>query len=237
MKLLATSDLHGKLDNLDLTGIDLCVIAGDFADQRGFSKWHLHDQKKWIEKKFIPFIQSWPTVEFAITPGNHDLCLDVKRTSLHHDINWQIAWPKNAHILINSGIELFGFKIWGSPNIPIISYCWAFESNSRELNNVFGKIPKHTDILITHTPPHLFAECGIDRSLQHGGQEAFGSSELAKAIFEKEPRFVFCGHIHSGSHTQTDFGRTQIYNVSRVDELYEITYEPLKLEIDSFRIS
>ena len=35
MRIMATSDLHGNLDGLDLTGADVVVLAGDVAPLRG----------------------------------------------------------------------------------------------------------------------------------------------------------------------------------------------------------
>ena len=69
-----------------------------------------------------------------------------------------------------------------------------------------------------------------NRSLQTDS-EHFGSSELTEAIIEKRPRLVFCGHIHTGQHGGVDFESTSIYNVSRLDERYEIAYEPTLVDI------
>lgn len=44
MKVYAISDMHGKLDGLDLDGADLVVVAGDFAIMKGRGVWHMNDQ-------------------------------------------------------------------------------------------------------------------------------------------------------------------------------------------------
>jgi Icc-related predicted phosphoesterase len=54
---------------------------------------------------------------------------------------------------------------------------------------------------------------------------------LVAAIRKKRPRFVFCGHIHTGQHGGVDFGTSRIYNVSRLDERYEIAYEPTWIDV------
>ena len=51
------------------------------------------------------------------------------------------------------------------------------------------------------------------------------------AIIEKRPRLVFCGHIHTGQHGGVDFEGSRTYNVSRLDERYEIAYEVTRVEI------
>ena len=55
--------------------------------------------------------------------------------------------------------------------------------------------------------------------------------KLTEAIIDKRPRFVFCGHIHTGRHGGVDFEGSRIYNVSRVDENYEIAYPPTWVEV------
>ena len=231
MKILATSDLHGNLNDLDFTDIDIVAIAGDFVELKGGGKWHWYDQKKWIQKKFIPMIEKFPQTQFCIVPGNHDMVMDVNMTSRYPDINYKMDWPNNTHILIDNMVEINGIKIYGTPWIPIISYRWAFESEHEKLVEKFSNIPYGLDVLITHTPPHISNECMIDRSIQWGGYEAFGSTELAESIFEKEPKYAFCGHIHSGTHDCIEFNKTKIYNVARVDERYEIAYEPIIIDI------
>jgi Icc-related predicted phosphoesterase len=231
MKLFCTSDLHGKLDGLDPSNCDLVVIAGDFAKMTGWGKWHIYDMKKWIEKKFIPFTQQF-NIPFVIVPGNHDLIFDNSKICSFSDVNYQITWPENVHILIDKQVEINGLTFYGTPYVPIINYCWAFEANYEKLNEKFANIPENIDILVTHTPPRIPEYLG-DMSLEYGlNSEKFGSSELANAIFDKNPKYVFCGHIHSGSHEAFCFNNTIIYNVSRVNESYNIQYEPTIITID-----
>ena len=84
-------------------------------------------------------------------------------------------------------------------------------------------------MLVTHSPPRIPGS-DVDRSLQTDS-EHFGSLELTEVIIEKRPRFVFCGHIHTGQHGGVDFEGSRIYNVSRLDERYEIAYEPTWVEV------
>ena len=229
MKLVCTSDLHGNLNQLDFRNCDLVIIAGDFSKTFGFKKWHIYEQMKWIKNKFIPFLSSYHNTKFVVIPGNHDLCFDLNRTFVWQDLNWTIHWPENVSFLLDSYVEVNGLKIYGTPWVPIISYNWAFEGNHNVLLEKFRKIPENLDILITHTPPRI-----LDFKLDYSEQTKrgpFGSSELAQVIFEKKPKYVFCGHIHSGNHNLVEFEGSKIYNVSRLDENYEIAYKPLYLEI------
>ena len=230
MKIFATSDLHGQLEGLNPTGYDLVIIAGDIAPLKGFTKWNMYDQKKWIQKKFVSWMESYPNTQFVFVPGNHDLSLEHERTCRMSGFDWSIRLPENAHMLYDSGIELLGLKIYGTPWVPIISYMWAFEAEHDKLVKKFSKIPYDLDILITHAPPHI-SNCVLDYSLQTGNGP-FGSNELTQALYDKQPRMCFCGHIHSGDHSPFKFDNCTIYNVSRIDECYEIAYEPTIVEVN-----
>ena len=225
MKLLATSDLHGHLEELDPSGCDIVIIAGDIAPLKGFTKWNIYDQKKWLQTKFVLWMASYPDTQFVFIPGNHDMSLEYERTSRIRGFDWRIEFPANAHMLYDTGIELLGLKIYGTPWVPIISYSWAFESDHDKLVRKFSKIPDDLDILITHAPPH-FANSTVDFSLQTN-YGPFGSNELSQALYDKQPKYVFCGHIHSGDHAPFTFNDSTIYNVSRIDENYDVAYEPL----------
>ena len=245
MKVLATSDMHGNLEGLDLAGIDLAVFAGDIAPLKGRGPWHVYDQLKWMNTTFKSWCEKWPNTKIVFVPGNHDFFPLIKEKFGRQlaGRNLSLSLASNAAMLIDRCIDIYSYsqngrpddwvRIYGTPWVPIISYSWAFEAESDKLKEKFSHILEGCDIVISHSPPHICASDGIDRSLQWGGIEAFGSNELAAEIAKKSPRFLFCGHIHTGTHDKTLLGDTACYNVSRVDENYEIAFAPLTLEIDN----
>lgn len=227
-KIYCISDTHGNYENLNPDGYDIVIIAGDFSKMYGFGKIDVYWQRKWIENEFMKWTDSYPKTQFVIIPGNHDLCLDKDITKMFKDMDWNIRWHDNVHFLCNSGCEIDGLKFYGSPNVPIINFRWAFESNHNQLNKEFNKIPYDVDFLITHSPPRI-PGAAVDYSLQTD-RGPFGSSELTEQIIKKHPRYVICGHIHSGNHERVEFEGSVIYNVSRLDEAYEIGYEHTVIE-------
>ena len=180
----------------------------------------------------------WPSTKIVFIPGNHDFFPMIKEKFGHKllgkDLNLKLA--NNASLLIDREIEIpysndpsKSIRIYGTPWVPIISYSWAFEAEHDKLVKKFSDIPVDVDILLTHTPPRLEA-LGI--SLECGPNSCnFGCSELLDAIFEKKPKHLFCGHIHSGDHRMNVFCETKIWNVSRLNESYEIAYEPTIMTI------
>lgn len=226
MKILATSDLHGNLSGLDFSKADIAVIAGDIAPTYGFGKWDVHRQLDWINKKFFPFAESFHDTQFVVIPGNHDMCLSNSFTSAFHGLDWRISPPANCHMLCDSAVNVYGLRFYGMPWVPIINHRWAFEAEHDILTEKCSHIPDGIDVLITHSPPRISGSA-LDISLDFGlSSEMFGSHEITNAIYKTSPKFVFCGHIHSGSHAPVMFENTTVYNVSRVNENYDIAYEP-----------
>ena len=80
MKTLATSDMHGNLDGINLDGIDLALFAGDIAPLRDISAWDVYGQLKWMNKDFYDFCMAWPKTKVVFIPGNHDFFPTIKET-------------------------------------------------------------------------------------------------------------------------------------------------------------
>ena len=60
---------------------------------------------------------------------------------------------KGVHYLEDESIELFGYKIYGSPYTIKYEH-WAFVEPEEDLAKRWTRIPDNTDILITHQPPY-----------------------------------------------------------------------------------
>lgn len=226
MTVYATSDLHGTLDGLEFKDCDLAVIAGDIAPLYGFGESHVRFQVDWINTTFRDFTDSFPKVQFVVIPGNHDF-FPIAEEKYGKSRTWKCRFGKNVKFLLDEGFEFKGLKIYGTPRIPIISHKWAFETDHVGLVKAFSKIPSGLDILISHSPPRTG---DIDYSLQTD-DGPFGSSELFDEIIAKEPRYVFCGHIHSGDHIPHWINDSCVVNVSRLDERYEVRYETFNVGI------
>ena len=70
-----------------------------------------------------------------------------------------------------------------------------------------------------------------DRNSPH-----FGSVELLDALRARRPRYALCGHIHTGDHNpivlnHDDGSKTIVRNVSRLDEDYEVRFEPFVFDL------
>ncbi|HEY9844218.1 MAG TPA: hypothetical protein V6D23_27355, partial [Candidatus Obscuribacterales bacterium] len=118
-----------------------------------------------------------------------------------------------AIYLEDSGTELMGLKIWGSPVSPRY-FDWAFNrKRGPEIAAHWAKIPTQTDILLVHTPPHGLLD--VVWPGRHVGCEAL-SAELEQRL---HPRLLVCGHIHEAAG-QARLGPIQLINAASLDRRY-----------------
>ena len=98
------------------------------------------------------------------------------------------------------------------------------------LIEAYSTMPEHCDIALSHDAPKL---CGVGTITQgfQSGVDA-GNPWLADEILRKHPKYVFCGHIHSGEHTLQTLDDIKLANVSSVNEQYKLVNNPLILNIE-----
>ena len=224
--IAATSDIHGHLEGIEQVcrdnKADVLVISGDIEPADMFTS-----KPYWFTRKFFPLMEDLGCEVVAI-PGNHDFYLSSHYQSIKNGEDRSV--PKNFHILVDESIDIRGLKFYGTPWVPFIDGRWCFEKDDEDLTDYFKMIPQDADVLVAHTPPRI-RYSNLDVSLDNRRHVPFGSKSLTEAIESKLPHIVFCGHIHSGYHDEvflpTPNGKTgsHIWNVSRVNEQYQIAYK------------
>lgn len=234
IKILATSDTHGCLDGIKEEigkfNPHIVVFAGDIAPA---SIWMIPSD--YFNTTFLNLVKCFPKIDFVYTPGNHDLFTLYYEDPIEKH---QKQIPPNFHFLRQSTKTIRGLKFCGTPYVPYINGRWAYETENEEEERMrYGFIPEGIDILVSHTPP-LIRHQKIDVSIQRKASPHFGSAVLWDKIKAVKPRYVICGHIHSGDHKPFHFthneengNETIVVNVSRVDERYIKAYDCHTFEI------
>src|SRR5579863_6916609 len=105
-----------------------------------------------------------------------------------------LAEENGVIYLDDSGIEIEGLKIWGSPVQP--EFCsWAFNrKRGKEIARHWAKIPEDTQVLVTHGPPVGILD-EVDRGIisgVEGGREHVGCEELRKRVDESKDLKLHC---------------------------------------------
>jgi Icc-related predicted phosphoesterase len=204
MRIVLISDTHELHRELVVPHGDLLIHAGDFT---------VMSKHPWMYRHFDIWLGELPHRHKIVIPGNNDYLLEEPR---------ERNVITNATLLIDSGMEVEGLKIWGSPVTPL--YGGAFgKSNPADRKRHWARISEGLDILITHGPP-----LGI---LDHGplSERREGCPQLLEAVFQARPRVHVFGHVHHGYGTlQTP--DTLFVNASLVDEDGSLSRKPIVID-------
>jgi Icc-related predicted phosphoesterase len=208
MRVVLISDTHNQHANLVLPDGDLLIHAGDFSGKGRVPE----------VKDFMDWLGRQPHKHKVFIAGNHDFLAERQPEV------FQSMIPEGVIYLNDSGCEVEGFKIWGSPVQPWF-YDWAFNrQRGAEIARHWELIPKDTDILITHGPAF-----GILDKVERGPN--VGCEELLKYIDEIQPMLHVCGHIHE-AHGEVVSGKTRFVNASVLNQRYMMVCEPTVVDLE-----
>ncbi len=209
MRIVCISDTHLAHQEGDL-GIpdgDLLIHAGDGTFEGTLAE--VADFLKWLAGLRHP--------HKVLIAGNHDW-LFQKDPALARSIV-----PAGITYLEDSGVEIGGLRIYGSPWQPEFLR-WAFNlPRGPRLREKWSRIPRDVDVLVTHGPP-----AGILDLTPDG--EHVGCADLRRAVERVKPRLHVFGHIHHG-HGVQDIGPTRFVNASICDEACAPANRPVVVDL------
>ncbi len=202
MKIICISDTHGYHDQLQMPKGDMLLHAGDIS------------RMGTVEEiaKFNDWLGTLHYEYKIIIAGNHDFLFEEEPQKAKSLIT-------NAIYLENSGVEIEGLNIWGSPISPWF-FDWAFnQKRGEDIKKFWDKIPENTDILITHGPPMNILDCTTK------GQYV-GCEELLPAVERIKPKIHLFGHIHEAFGEYKN-ANTHFINASMLDIRYKVVNQPV----------
>lgn len=211
MKIVCISDTHSLHAGLQLPQGDILVHAGDFTSMG--RPHEVEDFAKWLAVQ--------PFEHKVVIAGNHDWMFELEPTEARALLRKHC--PRVVY-LQDSGAKILGFEFWGSPWQP--EFCdWAFNlPRGYEIGRYWAKIPKNTDVLITHGPP-----LGILDRTDRG--EDTGCEDLAKELRVRlNLKLHIFGHIHEGYGVLEREDITYV-NASICTLDYKPTNEPVLIEL------
>lgn len=229
MKVVAMSDLHGDLPRVNtFEECEVAFICGDFSPlniQANDKK-----MKKWLAETFKPWCEALPCDKVFFIAGNHDWVAlrdpEFMRTVFPMEEKVTYLYHEKASYTSREGKE---YKLFGTPFCK--QFCnWAFMEEDDELAKLYLAIPDGLDILLSHDQPYGYGDIILQEIYWNEG-EHIGNKPLLETVFVRQPRYMFCGHLHSTTHKCVEIVQTKRYNVSLKDEYYDMVYEPLYLDI------
>ena len=197
IKIVACSDTHRSHWEVKVPEGDVFIFAGDNDITDLIT---LHDFNDWLG--------TIKTKDKIVIGGNHDRYLEF----LGKEECKRLL--TNCIYLENEFIDLKGLKIFGSP-YSVEFNRWAFMRYDNDLKEIWDTIPLETEIVVTHTMPYGILDGVLPR------MQSVGSLTLRDAVKRVYPYIQIGGHLHEGYGQYTD-GKTDYYNVSVMDENYQI---------------
>ena len=210
MKIVIISDTHGRHRALQLPEGDMIIHAGDVTS-RG------------LRHEVLDFLDWFSGLDYEhkiFIAGNHDFYFEKEGQQEISEII-----PSNIIYLNDSGVEIEGLNIWGSPVQPWF-FDWAFNrQRGADIQKHWDLIPAHTDILITHGPAFGI----LDRTTRN---ELVGCKDLLDRIREVNPQVHISGHIHEG-YGMMELDGTKFINASVVNVNYKLVNAPVEVELQA----
>jgi 3',5'-cyclic AMP phosphodiesterase CpdA len=223
MKIIATSDLHGKLP--EIPPCDILIIAGDVCPVWDHT---VRFQLDWLGGTFRQWLESIEANYIVGIAGNHDFVFEKWPDQVEElDLPWTYLLDEQQPFLNFGETGVTALKIYGTPWVPNLSY-WAFHDDDAGLDARFAAIPENTDIVVSHGPPMGYCDLTVPKfGSVHAGFP--GTNDMLERV---KPKALICGHIHEGYGVAKHPSGATIYNVSHNTENYKPINDPLVVRLD-----
>jgi len=217
MKIVVISDTHEQHDKVIIPQCDILIHCGDFS---------VTGKKKHIEA-FLQWFSGQPAKHKIYIAGNHDLNYEKN----HQFKKEMIEKFSNLVYLENSFVEIMGLKFFGSPYTPeFMDWSFDYDRGSQFAVDLWNKISRDTDILISHGPPkNILDQCKFGHAFypQYAGCEI-----LRHRVEELNLKYVLFGHIHEGYGMDPyTLAPTICVNASTCDLSYRPNNKPVELDV------
>ncbi|MBF0523147.1 MAG: metallophosphatase domain-containing protein [Candidatus Omnitrophica bacterium] len=207
MRIVAFSDTHTQHRDIKIPDGDVLLFAGDGEFR---SSLDLIDFNNWLAAQ--------PHQHKIVIAGNHDFFCERFPGEAKAYLTEAVYLKDEQYVLPN------GISVWGSPMTKNF-LDWAFMDTEENLGRYYwSKIPKNTDILLTHGPADKHLDIAVP------GGDHLGSETLAKKINELKIPYIVCGHIHGGYGIEK-VGKTTYINCSVLDEDYQVVNKPVVIDL------
>jgi Icc-related predicted phosphoesterase len=173
MRIVCIADTHELHRELAVPPGDLLIHAGDITTL---------SERPWMYRHFDNWLGELPHRHKIVIPGNNDYLLEDPR---------ERKVITNTTLLVDSGVEIEGLRVWGSPVTPLHGSAFGM-SNPADRKRHWAQVPEDLDILVTHGPPFGIRDHG------RGSERREGCPELLVAVFRTLPPVHVFGHVHAG---------------------------------------
>jgi predicted phosphohydrolase len=220
LRFVCLSDTHTRNTAISVPPGDVLLHTGDFTS----------DGRPKQVRAFNRFLATLPFRYKVVIAGNHDMTFDTDNfvnLNPHHGENVDSRATKalltNCTYLEDSGIEILGYRIWGSPWTPKF-FNWAFNlPRGPALAAKWALIPSDTDIIMTHSPPNQLLDTCFDGTTP-------GCQDLRERVEAISPLVHVFGHVHE-AYGWREVGNTLFINAAICDIKYKAVNKPVIFDL------
>jgi Icc-related predicted phosphoesterase len=189
---------------LDVPPGDMLIHAGDFT---------VFSERPSIVLDFDQWLGELPHRHKIVVPGNHDFLMNkIPNRRL----------ITNATLLVDSGVEVEGLRIWGSPATKLYGATLG-RADTAERKGLLPPLPD-IHILVTHGPPHGILDVAPDSNVHAG------CPELLEQVLSINPKLHVFGHIH-GCYGTHNLNGTLFVNASLFGKAGGLNHQPIVVDI------
>jgi Icc-related predicted phosphoesterase len=202
MNAMFISDTHGQHEDVLLPHGNMIIHAGNIT-------------KNGTPAEAVNFLQWFARLKYnykIFIAGTHDHFFENEPALAKRLI------PAGVIYLEESGVEIGGLKIWGSP-YNSFNHGSAFSRPEDKAIGHWEKIPDDSDMVIIHTPAY-----GVLDENANGEHE--GSKDLLRKLIRVEPRYFVCGHRPSTRGYEYRYG-IHFINASVTNDEFKIAHKPV----------
>ena len=184
MKLLAFSDLHRDRKQARR----LAEMAGGVDVVAGVGDFAS------VHRGLERTIDALSTIEVPtlLVPGNNETD-DALRAAC-------AGWA-SATVLHGGAAEIDGAQFFGiGGGVPTTPWGWSFDLTEEEAARMLAGCPDGA-VLLTHSPPKGHVDDGL------------GSEAILRAVEERRPTVVLCGHIHQCWEQESSVDGVRVLNL------------------------
>lgn len=188
----------------------ILIHAGDFS----------HHGKKHEVYGFDLWLGYQPQHHKVVIAGNHELLMDQARYDADNSFREALERQNvemtphsmisgyQVHYLLNSGVEIEGLRIWGSPYSPRF-FDWGFQTDDHTAKALWDTIPEGTQVTVIHGPPKGKGDGCPDMNNRKKTVHV-GCPRLLARLKAVKPLLNVSGHIHEGFGVEEEAGTTYV---------------------------
>lgn len=230
-KFCAISDLHGQFPEIKEKP-DILLIGGDVVPLQ--YQMNSKASKRWLKDEFIPFCSKNCNELAIVIGGNHDRWLaNHGSTDFVEMLPPEIDYLENEVIVIDEE-----YAILGTPLCHVFGNWWFMYPDNeiaKKLEPAIEEMEKHEGkkIMLCHDAPYGVSDVLLQDDVYWADGKHIGCQPIFDACEKVKPDYLLHGHLHSTNH-DAEFmndGKTEVRNVSVLDERYHLVYEPFYFEL------